>query len=88
MKFNVNEYVKVKLNAIGIKRHWERWLYYKQNFPEVDVFKEYTPPKVDEQGYHTIQLWSLMKDYGDLCGLGLEPPFETEIIIEEKDAKL
>ena len=40
---------------------------------------EYRPPKVDEDGYTKMQLWSVMSSFGAWCGLGMTPPFDTEI---------
>ena len=36
-------------------------------------------------GYVKFQLWSLMDKLGKYCGLCCEMPFDTVILIDEKD---
>ena len=75
-KFNINNYVKVKLNEIGIselkKQHRELRLGFLSDFKM---------PKVDENGYTEYQLHELMSLFGHLTINGLECPFEIEILI-------
>ena len=78
MKFNINANVKVKLKPHAIaelKRQHNELLEVAPNIGEFNA------PKVDEDGYSQFQMWSLMGQLGHLCQLGLEPPFDTEIII-------
>jgi hypothetical protein len=78
MKFNINSYVKVKLNKVGIDELKRQHTELKANFPGLHDFRE---PKTDEEGYSRFQLHDLMNRLGHLCTLGFEPPFDTEIEI-------
>ena len=81
IKFNVNEYVWVKLAPIGLailKCHHDGL---RATFPNLP---EFTPPPTDENGYARFQLWSLMEDFGDYMAWGREAPFETTIFFEMK----
>lgn len=84
MKFNINDYVKVKLNESGLeilrKQHEEL----QQMFPSMNK-EEFVPPKTDENGYTKFQLWVLMERFGPEIGMSFNPPFETDIIIMEEN---
>ena len=84
--FNINNTVKVKLTEHGkqmLERdHIEFW----GGRGMLDKFP-YQPPKEDEDGYVKFQLWSLMYQLGKYCGLGREMPFDTVILIDEKDLR-
>lgn len=84
-KFNINDYVKVKLNDLGIS-------ILKAKRDELNktihanggkVFGEFEL-KVDEEGYVKFPLWELMNTFGDVMVMGLEVPFETDIIVTRK----
>lgn len=83
MDFNINYSVLVKLNQRGLD---ELKRQYDDLRSKVTSLPEWEPPKTDEDGYTKFQLWSLMKELGHLCGLGLEPPFDTKIkiILDQK----
>lgn len=80
---NMNDFVRIRLNAIGLRIHRIR-------YDELEGLIErrggkihdYEPPKTDEDGWHKQQLWSVMMDYGPHIQLGLEPPFETTIEVK------
>lgn len=72
-KFNINDTVKVKLTEHGKKIHRGN----NSNFT-------YTPPREDENGYSSWQMWSLMEEFGSHCRIGFDNPFETDILIELK----
>jgi hypothetical protein len=81
-KLNVNEYVKVKLNDLGIsilkERHDELNKRIHANggkgFGEFEL-------KVDEEGYTKFPLWDLMNTFGHAMVIGFDVPFETDIIV-------
>ena len=84
MKFNINENVMVKLTDVGREIHKKAHDDFCENFPSVsDDIKEYHPKKEDIQGWSEWQLWSLMEMFGSHIGLGVEPPFNTTIIIKK-----
>jgi len=82
--FNINNIVKVKLTEYGKKMlerdHNEFW-------GSRGILRDhpYTPHQEDENGYVKFQLWNLMEKLGKYCGLGCEMPFDTVILIDEKD---
>ena len=74
----------VKLTDVGREIHKKAHDDFCENFPSVsDDIKEYHPKKEDIQGWSEWQLWSLMQMFGSHIGLGVEPPFNTTIIIKK-----
>jgi len=84
--FNINYNVKVRLTKFGKELHKKDWEDFWNSIGKLDEFP-YTPPEEDENGYCKFQLWDLMKKFGSYCGLGCELPFDTVILINEKDLK-
>jgi hypothetical protein len=84
--FNVNCTVKVLLTEHGkqlLERdHNQFW----GSRGMLDKFP-YVPYKPDADGYVKFQLWTLMDKLGKYCGLGSEMPFDTVILIDEKDLR-
>jgi hypothetical protein len=84
--FNINSIVKVKLTDYGRKvleiRHNEFW----SSYGKLDKHP-YIPKTEDENGFVEFQLWELMEKLGNECSLGGELPFETTILIDEKDLR-
>jgi len=80
MKFNINEYVKVRLTEVGReslrKQHTELFRGYPSPM-------EYREPEVDAEGFTKFQLWDLMNKLGPGCWNGCQVPFEMEIEIPE-----
>lgn len=81
-KLNINEYVKVKINDLGISilkaRHDElNKMIHANGGKGLGEFEL----KVDEDGYAKFPLWDLMNTFGHVMGMGFEVPFETDIII-------
>ena len=74
MKFNLNDYVRVKLTPHG--REILKTTY--NNYQ----------PRIDKNGWYRTQLWSLMEDFGPHIRMGTKPPFETEIELEISVSKL
>lgn len=67
IRFNINQYVKVKITKHG---------------KDILVKDEYPYPyKEDKDGWSKWQMWHLMEQFGQYIYLGCEPPFETEIIL-------
>lgn len=84
MKLNVNVQVKVRLTDIGINILRAKHDELKKTFNRLGDFKS---PPVDADGYSSFQLWGLMQTFGPHMGLGFNVPFETDIVIDSKDAK-
>jgi len=81
-KFNVNNYVKVKLTERGKEilrdRHEELDHHIKSRGGKgVGTFIL----RLDEEGYYKTQLWMLMETFGEHISIASEPPFETDIIL-------
>ena len=82
MKFNINDYVRVKLTDLG------RYIYYHQ-YDELNkiygkqVCEPSYPKEVD--GWYRAQLWSIMELFGPHIGMGKLNVFETIIEIEVED---
>ena len=81
MKFNINHNVKVKLTSYGVDilkmQHDEIQSMCKSDIGEFKLV-------LDKDGYCSMQLWDLMKTFGDYMIMGRPLPFETEIVIEEE----
>jgi hypothetical protein len=85
-KFNINCIVKVRLTKFGKELHKKQWEDFWNSMGRLDDFP-YTPPEEDENGYCEFQMWDLMDKFGAYCGFGREIPFDTVILIDEKDLK-
>ena len=72
MKFNINHEVKVKLTPFG------KSIYYGKLCGQTDL--------IDKDGWLKIQLWDLMRIYGEFLFNGCKLPFGTEIEILEQEA--
>ena len=46
-------------------------------------FGEYEP-SIDEDGYISFQMWNFMEIFGNHINFGYKPPFDLDIIIDEK----
>jgi hypothetical protein len=85
MKFNINQYVKVKLTEKG-----KEILLNDHN--RIDKQLKESGAKglgtfilrLDKDGYYKEQLWKVMRVFGEHMSNGYEPPFETEIEIVEE----
>jgi len=85
-KFNINFTVKVRLIEYGKRIHKKRWEDFWNSVGRLNEFP-YTPLKEDENGYVEFQMWELMDAFGNYMGMGCEVPFDTVILIDEKDLK-
>ena len=74
---NLNHVVRVKLTEEG-----KRIIALKN----LDCLAKYgfTSHKFEEDGTYKTQLWVLIHEFGEFCFLGCNPPFETEIVIEDQ----
>ena len=71
--FNINNYVKVKLNRRGIKIYIESL----KNVP-----REYwILPETDENGYSMFQCWKLMEVFGEHM-FSFSLPFSCNVLID------
>jgi len=80
MRFNLNDKVKVKLNAEGHEIMRCEHQAYADAFP--GAFGEFKPKEQDADGWSEWQLWDLMHTFGREVRMGnMHLPFETEIEI-------
>jgi hypothetical protein len=82
MKFNVNEYVRVRLTETGKNILRKKFDSAHERMPQ--AFKEFALPEEDEHGFSEWQMWHLFANFGEHIYLGCKPPFEAEIEIVEK----
>ncbi|MBW1853066.1 MAG: hypothetical protein JRJ00_00025 [Deltaproteobacteria bacterium] len=82
-KFNINDYVKVKLNQEGRNIYFDRDKRLNDSYGR-EIIKPRTP-EVDKEGYSKFQMHELMSLYGEHLTIGGITPFETEIYLENKD---
>ncbi len=80
-EFNVNQYVKVKLNNLGGQMFIDHWTQFISQEQAYDRLKRYT----DENGYTEFQMYELANIFGSQLVAGKEPPFDTVILIAEND---
>ena len=84
LKVNANAGVKVKLTKLGVNilkhKHDELNAHIKDRGGE--GFGEFTL-RLDDDGYYSTQLWTLMQDFGPYMSIGSEPPFSLDIIVTD-----
>ncbi len=83
-KFNINEFVKVKLTNKGVD-YFKDYLRGELNMSEdqiVELYKE----NVDEDNYLSLQLWEFMNIFGCL-NIDINQYLEMNIILNSKDLK-
>lgn len=80
-KFNINEYVWVKLTDLG-KKHWENDFnkYPVKGYDFITHYNSYT----ESNGYTKFQLHVLMELFGEKLTNGFANMFETNILLEEE----
>ena len=79
MKFNINEYIKVKLTPKGHEILEGNHDELTKKFPSIGF--KYTPPEEDEDGYSKFQGWILMETFGPHMWNGCQMPFDAKVII-------
>lgn len=83
MKFNVNNYVKVRLTDYGREILYKEWLKFQKTHPDI-IKKSFTLPEEDSDGWTMFQGWKLMNTFGRYVLPGHKLPFEAEIEIVER----
>ena len=80
--FNVNNSVKVKLTEKGLDIYWEdnRDLPEKIR-PSINELRN----RVDKDGYHSFQMWSLMRIFGNHIGMCVDVPFDANMLVDVKE---
>lgn len=71
IKFNCNEYAKVKLTDAGLKEL-------------VNKFGTTILCRVDNEGWYKNQLWTIISDFKH-CNYVCEQPFDSNIILLSED---
>lgn len=84
MNFNINHTVQIRLTDSGRKvyaayraRNTETFREFNVKYNNVDEHLE------DENGWSSWQLWEVMSIFGPFLDHGVNPVFETTIIIPE-----
>lgn len=87
-QMNLNDTVKYKITDAGIahlkKKHDDFNSKYKTDKP---LLGDFIPPKADEDGWITTQLWCLMSDFGETISMGGICIIHTNILIVDAPAK-
>lgn len=77
VRFNINEYIRVKLTPRGKAIHQALHDELNRRFPGAQLI--YRPPTEDAEGWSRWQAWDLMQTFGPHISMGFDPPFETTI---------
>ena len=83
IRFNINEYFRVKLTPRGKAIHRAEHDAFTAQFPNAKI--EYHAPEEDAEGWSKWQAWSLMQTFGPHIAMGFDPPFETTIEVLPND---
>ena len=76
IELNINQMVKVKLSKEAIKRK-------QKEIDEFNLkFNENIKLSIDSEGYYKNQLWSIMRDFGDMICGSYSPIVDCKIVIE------
>ena len=75
-RFNINDYVKVKLTAHGYNVHE---MHYKK-YLGANYNEKYYAPAVDREGFTKYQLWEFMNIFGEYMFNGSEQVIEDNLI--------
>ncbi len=88
-KFNINNYVYVKLTDIGYEQYLDKLKYYHDTTPTLFEWPtiENIKLKEDKNGYLKFQMWEVMDLFGENLFNGCDKPFELDILIDENDLK-
>ena len=85
LRFNINDYIRVKLLDKGYQlladRH-NRYLNVLKTWDERNA--DYYRKKADSEGYTSFQAWDFMETFGSVTGLGAHGYYSTDILIEKK----
>jgi len=81
IQFNINDYVKVRLNDYGIEILKKEHADLKLQIPDLSEFKM---PAVDGEGYTKYQTWQLFEHFGKYIEFTSQLPFDTNIIISAR----
>lgn len=78
---NINSQVRIKLTPFGIAKLTAKHEELRSICPSIG---EFTPPKMDKDGYCEMQLWEVMNTFGEDMYIGnMHLPFETNIQIDD-----
>lgn len=81
IEFNINNYVEFELTKYGAKILNDIRNSYIYAYPDVEVFKETKIVKAGDM--YKMQLWNVMKTFGEHTSLGLETFCKNAIIVLE-----
>jgi hypothetical protein len=85
--FNINSTVKVRLTKFGKELHKKDWEDFWSSVGRLDE-NPYRPPTPDADGYVEFQMWDLMEKFGSHCGMCKEQPFDSVILIDDKETDI
>tara|TARA_Y100000310_G_scaffold22673_1_gene21685 strand:+ start:550 stop:837 length:288 start_codon:yes stop_codon:yes gene_type:complete len=83
MNFNINNWVKVKLNDKGYQILVDKEKELEALVPSWKAESvEHFKAKADKDGYSKYQMWDFMRTFGDKIPMGCPLPFDVNIIID------
>lgn len=84
MRYNFNDYIRVKLTDTGREIHRRNHQALQSMMPPdaAEAFP-YRAPDEDADGWSKWQGWHLMREFGPWMRMGTEPPFELTVEIVE-----
>jgi hypothetical protein len=83
-EFNLNCWIRVKLNDAGYKHQAESYNNLMARFGETKTAEDFKA-KADAEGYSKFQAWCFIQEFGPLTRLGAILPYETTIRFQEED---
>lgn len=86
--FNINNNFRVKLTPVGLEQHRGAHDALRAQATRMGANVgawDYTPPRVDADGWTRMQAWDVMRTWGERMGNGFPVPFETTIEVEIYD---
>lgn len=78
--FNINNFVYVKLTEKGKQELRRQAKELQKEIPQIKHY--YELPKEDEDGWSKWQLHVLMKTFGHMMQLGMDMPFDADIVVD------
>lgn len=85
VKTNVNLKIKIKLKDKGLRMLAEHNNEIFKDTPMMQKMhrdESYYAAKIDANGWYEMSIWEAMQVFGSGIGMGIDLPFETEVLIE------
>ena len=84
-KWNLNDLVKVKLTAYGVKVHFNYYNAINEAHDRTIIPPAQCMPNIDGNGYTTYQLWDFINIFGSSIHMGMQNVIDPIEIIRISD---